>query len=261
MADGGYRLVIDKRQLQVLIERTSGPFQKTGPIAAAMGDVVRQWGVLVQQRAVRNVSGYPVIYSGGAFRVMVRTGTLKGAIEMQYPFINGLQARVFVNGSVTSTGEAQGGKARVTSVSAYAFRIEFGGDEIDLKKTMLGKTVPFFGVRSAASTGPYAARGLKPVDRDSTGYGSSWRSAELDAKLLAKGKSFMTFEKKGGQAAYKGQTKGASTYFISFRKVGKTGWIIPAAKPRPFMLAAVEGTGDQARRLGVKTMTQAIFGQ
>lgn len=255
IADAAYHVTIDRRQLTALVARTMGPFSDSGPIADAMGQVVRKWALMVQTRAVHNVSGYPVIYQGGAFRVQVRTGTLKGSIEMQWPYQHRLQARVFVNGTMTNPGERGG---RPTPVSAYAFRIEFGGDEIDLKKTMQGKVVPFFGARSSNARGPYAARGLKPLQEGQTAYGSLWKSDALNAKLAAKGKGPMAFEKRGGKQAYKDPHGSGSTYFISFRRVGKTGWIIPAAKPRPFMRAAIEGTGEAARRMGVREITRVL---
>lgn len=250
-----YHVTIQRGKLMALIERNMGPFKDTGPVSRAMGEVVRKWAVLIQARAVHNVSGYPVIYQGGAFRVQVRTGTLKGAIEVQWPYQNNLQARIFVNGTVTNPG--QHGE-RPTPVSAYAFRIEFGGEEIDLKKTMQGKVVPFFASRGARATGPYAARGLSPLDAKDTAYGSLWRNHSLNAKLAAQGKGPMAFEKRGGKQAYKDTRGGGSTYYISFRRVGKTGWIIPKALPRPFLRAAIEGTAEQARLLGVKTMTEAL---
>lgn len=258
MADA-YQVSIDTRQLRVLLERTSGPFQDTGPVAEAMQEALRKWAALVQWRAVRNVSGYPVVYEGGAFVVRVRTGTLKGSIEMQYPYEHALQARVFVNGAITNPGDQPGrGAARLTPVSKYAFRIEFGGPPIDLKKTMQGKVVPFFASRTEKARGPFSARGLTPVDAAQQGFGSRWRSEHLDRKLQAQGKSPMTFEKKGGNAAYEGAKRSASTYFISFRTVGKTGWVIPEAKPRPFMRAALMSTRDEGRRMAVRTIVDAL---
>ena len=145
--------------------------------------------------------------------------------------------------------------------------IEFGHDEIDLKQFMKGKTVPFFGAKAQKARGPYAATGLRPDslrnaiefgDATYTDYGSFWRSQELDRKLQAKGKGPMVFEKKGGNAAYTGAKRGASTYFISFRKVGNTGWVIPEARPRPFLRAALEGTKDQGRRVIANAAKEAF---
>lgn len=257
MAAGSYYLKVNSSRLRVLVERTRGPFG--GPeVRQAMSDGIRQWGVLVQARAVRNVTGYPVVYDGQVFRVMVRTGTLRGAIELQYPYNGPYQARVFVNGTVTNPGAQPGGRARPTSVAEYAMAIELGHGPIDLKKTMLGKTVPFFGVKAAKSTGPYAARGLKPISDQHQDYGSKWRSETLDRKLAAKSKGPMVFEKMGGNAAYQGAKRGASTYFISFRKVGKEGWVIPEAKPRPFMRAALEGTRETGRLMVVRKVREAL---
>lgn len=250
MAQEPYRLEIDGRKLRALIDRTRTP---TDPaFIGKIGQAIRQWGALVQARAVRNVSGYPVVYQGGAFRVQVRTGTLKGAIELQYPFGSPFQARVYVNGT-RMTPDQLGSKSR--SVADYAGAIEWGHKAIDLKLTMQGKVIPFFASRGQNSRGPYAARGLAPVDGQERGYGSGWQSQALNAKLAAKNKPSMTFTKKGGATAFKGNS---STYFIAFRRVGKTGWVIPAAKPRPFMRAALEGTATQGRRLLVTAAVDAL---
>ena len=255
-----YYLQIDTTALKVLLARTSGPFGSP-EVAQALGDGVRQWGVLVQARAVRNVTGYPVVYEGGVFRVQVVTGTLRNSIELQWPYGSAFQARVFVNGTFTNPGSTPGrGGRRVVSVAEYANSIEHGHGEIDLKQTMRGKTVPFFGAKAQKARGPFTARGLEPVDANSTDYGSGWRSAAHDAKLAAKGKGPMIFEKKGGDAAFHGGSKGASTYFISFRKVGDTGWVIPEARPRPFMRAALEGTKDQGRRMLINRAVAALQG-
>lgn len=252
-----YYLRADTTQLRALIARTTGPFGSP-PVANALGQAIRKWGALVQARAVRNVSGYPVVYAGGVFRVMVRTGTLKGAIELQWPYETNYQARVFVNGTHTNPGASpgEGGTARPQPVSAYAAAIEEGHGPIDLKKTMKGKTVPFFASRGGKTRGPYTARGLEPVDVNSQDFGSRWRSGEHDRKLAAKGKGPMTFHKRGGGSAFRG--KGSTSYFISFRKVGDTGWVIPAAKPRPFMRAAMEATTDQGRRMVVADVARAL---
>lgn len=259
MASGPYYLKVDTTALKVLIARTSGPFGSP-QIVNALGQAVRKWGVLLQTRARYNVSGHPVSYQGGYFVVRVRTGALQNSIELQWPYTSAFMARVFVNGTVMNPGEiAEAGFARPRPVSEYAWAIEAGHDEIDLKKTMQGKTVPFFGQRQNKIRGPYAAGGLQPTDPDSTDYGSKWRSADLDAKLAAKGKGPMDFTKKGGHPAYKGS--GAGTYFISYRKVGKTGWIIPKAAPRPFMRAALEGTADAGRLMVVREVKQALIEQ
>ena len=252
-----YRLTIDGRKLRALIDRTRTP---TDPqFIGKIGQAIRQWGALVQARAVRNVSGFPVIYQGGGFRVMVRTGTLKGAIELQYPFGSPFQARVYVNGTHTSPGgggpSTGGWLAKPRPVSDYAGSIEWGHPAIDLKQHMQGKTVPFFASRGQNSRGPYTARGLKASDTNAQGYGSGWVNEALNAKLAAKGKASMIFTKRGGATAFKGNS---STYFLTFRRVGKTGWVIPAARPRPFMRAALEGTKDQGRRMMVAAAVDAM---
>lgn len=257
MAQGPYVLRVDAGALKALIARTRGPFG--GPeVQTALAQSIRQWGALVQARAVRNVTGYPVVYSGGVFRVMVRTGTLRGSIELQWPYEGPFTARVFVNGAHMNPGGLPGIYAKPIPVAEYAAAIEFGHGEIDLKKTMRGKTVPFFAARSQAARGPYAATGLAPVDQRDQGYGSRWQSETHNRKLQARGKGPMTFEKKGGNPAYQGAKRGASTYFIAFRKVGDEGWVIPEAKPRPFMRAALEGTADQGRQMTVNALSQVL---
>lgn len=253
-----YYLKIDTHALKVLLARTSGPFG--GPdIQQALGQSVRKWGVLLQTRAVYNVTGHPVVYEGGYFVIRVRTGALRSAIEMQWPYESAFQARVFVNGTVMNPGEAMpGALARPRPVSEYAGAIEFGHDEIDLKKTMRGKTVPFFGTKSKAN-GPYAATELKPTNVLDTDYGSKWRSASHDAKLATKGHGPMTFTKMGGHPAYTGSRRGASTYFIAFRKVGATGWVIPKAAPRPFLRAALESSAEKGRLMVVRDVKAALL--
>lgn len=238
-----YELRIDTRQLRILVARTGMPLHDPA-IVRELGAGIRAWGALLQARAVRNVTGYPVIYDGQVFRVRVQTGALRGSIELQWPYGTTLAARVFVNGTHTATSQ-HGGQVRTRSVADYAAAIEEGHDEIDLKKFMKGKTVPFFAARTKAARGPYAAVGLKPLSDRSQGLGSYWHSEQLNARLQAKGKGPMHFQKRGGTNAY----QGSSSYFLTFRRVGSEGWIIPAALPRPFMRAAMEGTKDQGRRM------------
>lgn len=252
-----YQLRIDTKQLRVLSARAHLPLNDP-KVMAAMGAGIRAWGALVQARAVRNVSGYPVVYDGGVFRVQVRTSTLKGSIELQWPYQSNLQARVFVNGTHTANVAQPGGSVRSQSVADYAAAIEMGHKAIDLKQFMQGKVVPFFGARGKSARGPFAARGLTPAVPGSEDYGSQWQSEHLNNKLAAKGKAPMYFTKKGGGEVYQAGKKGGSTYFIAFRRVGKTGWIIPAAKPRPFMRAAVTGTLDQGRLLMIRYVAPAF---
>ncbi len=249
-----YRVLIDTRALRVLISRTNFPI--SDPVSVRMlGEAIRRYGALVQARAVRNVSGYPVVYNGQAFVVRVRTGTLKGSIELQWPFGSLFTARVYVNGGHMTPANVPGFPGRPVAVADYAGAIEWGHGDIDLKRTMAGKTVPFFGARSQRAQGPYAATGLQPLG-DNKGPGSSWTSEALNAKLAGKNKGPMIFTKKGQRPGPYGS--GSSAYFISFRKVGKTGWIIPAAKPRPFMAAAADSTRDQGRLLLVNAATEML---
>lgn len=250
-----YRLKIESHALKVLLARTSGPFGSP-EVAGAIGDGVRKWGAMVQASAVYNVTGHPVVYDGRVFRVMVRTGTLRNSIELQWPYRSRFQARVFVNGTLMNPGDGGGGRSRPVAVSAYALAIEDGHEAIDLKKTMQGKIVPFFGSVQAKARGPFAAQGLKPLDTTARDYGSKWASEQHNRKLAAKGKGGMTFTKKGGHPAYQGASAG--TYFIAFRRVGKVGWIIPAAAPRPFMAAAVQRSKEPGRRMLVRTVAAAL---
>lgn len=242
---GLYSVQVHDSSLRVMLNTAKlnlSPAQVT-----RMGEAVRDLAAGVQARAVRNVSGYPVEFEGGVFRVKSVTGALKGAIEQQWPYQSPLQARVFVNGAMSGAAiQIAGGLVKPRPVSDYAAAIEDGHGEIDLKKTMLGKTVPFFAARSKNATGPYAGRGLRPAGSE-TGEGSHWVDDALNHKLASKGaKGPMSFQRR-----ITGGTKGAGSYYIAFRKVGKTGWIIPAAKPRPFMRAAATGPAARAdaRRL------------
>jgi hypothetical protein len=63
-----------------------GPVAHAAGRRKALGQAIRKWGVLVQTRAVYNVTGHPVSYEGGFFVVRVRTGALRGAIELQWPY-------------------------------------------------------------------------------------------------------------------------------------------------------------------------------
>lgn len=236
-----YKLELRTGQLRVLIERTRTP--GSGRNAQVLGRGVRKAGAIVQARAVRNVTGYPVVYEGGVFRVQVQTGTLRGAIELEWPYGTAFQARVYVNGARMTPAQLAGGyRGQPRSVSEYAGAIEWGHAAIDLKLTMKGKTVPFFAAKAAKARGPYSAVGVKPLDQTQTGFGTRWQSETLNRKLAAQGKGRMIFTKQGGKP------KGGGSYWISFRKVGNEGWIIPEMKPRPFMRAALEGTKQQAKR-------------
>lgn len=250
-----YQLRVDRGRLLALIDVTG--FKPTGRAARTLGEGIRRAGLIVQTRAVRNVSGYPVVFEGGVFRVQVRTGALKGSIELDWPYEGTVfRARVYVNGTATRIESQPGsGYTRSTTVAEYAAAIEAGHKEIDLKKYMQGKRVPFFGSVAAKARGPYAARGLKPIMAGVKGYGSGWASESLNAKLAAKGKGAMVFTKMGGKAAFSGR---GTSYFISFRTVGKTGWIIPEAAPRPFMRAAAMGTRDQVRRVIVAAAVEML---
>jgi hypothetical protein len=241
MAHQAYTLTYDARQLPALKQRLG----LEGDTMAQLGGLVRQVGLMAQAQAVYNVSGYPVNYSGGFFRVNVRTGALKASISLQYPSKNQLTARVYVTGSM-SIASSIPGLSKPRPVSDYAGAVEWGHKQVDLKRTMQGKIVPFFGSVSKAN-GPYAATGLLPVDIDHD-FGDPFASPEHIAKLAAKGKPPMYFIRT------KASSRGNSSYYISFRRVGKTGWIIPRAKPRPFMRAS----GEQLRDKGKAVLTNGI---
>jgi hypothetical protein len=109
------------------------------------------------------------------------------------------------------------------------------------------------GQRQERIRGPYAAGGLKPVDAKHTDYGSSG-AARARREAAGQGQGPDELHQEGRAPAYKGS--GAGTYFIAFRRVGKTGWIIPKAAPRPFMRAALEGTADAGRRWSCATSSR-----
>ena len=241
--NGPYYLEYDASHMKALIARVG----LEGPARQYLGQVVKKVGMIVQTRAIYNVTGHPFTSVFGETSIVrVRTGALRGSIELQYPYQNDLTFRVYCNGAVTSNGEKFGGfSSKPRPVRDYAWAIEMGHPKIDLKKTKLaGKTVPFFAARSASARGPYTATGLTPVIPGQQSYGAKFQSNQFNAKLAAKGKQPMWFTKKGGKSTHYG---GSSSYFIAFRKVGKTGWIVPLARPRPFMRTAGENTKDRAR--------------
>jgi hypothetical protein len=251
MTNMGYQLELNRRQIGWLLKALK-PDKKL--IAGELGKAVKTAGVALQTQAVRNVSGYPVVYEGGAFRVRVQTGALKGSITLQYPYGDEYKARVYVNGTHTASGARTFTKPK--PVSDYAGAIEWGHGPIDLKKTMQGKIVPFFSARSDKATGPYAATGVRQVKSLKMGsdgvleHETSYQSQKLNEKLAAKGKPAMRFKK------IKPDTGGS--YFIAFRTVGKTGWIIPAAKPRPFMKAALSNIRGQAEGHMIQAPVDAL---
>lgn len=255
MRRGLYRIEVNDKQLAVVLD--TAKLQLKPAQLELMGLAIRDVAERARTRVVRNVSGYPVFYDGTAFRVQVRTGALKGAIEMEWPYQSPLQARVYVNGAQTGQPMQQGDRVvKPRPVGDYAAAIEYGHGPIDLKQFMMGKTVPFFASRSANSTGPFSARGLTPVD----GSGERlWENKELNNRLAAKGKKPMHFQQRKARA-YTSQSKGAGSYYIAFRRVGKHGWIIPAAKPRPFMRAGTTGraTQEDARRFTAEHLVKLL---
>lgn len=232
-------LQVQDHQLQVMVQRI--PLTGAGA-TAQLGLAVRDSLEVIRKRAVRNVSGYPVSYDGGFFRIRVQTGALKGALEAEWPYGGVLQGRVFVNGAHTSVSSIGGFYSKPVPVSQYAAAIENGHGEIDLKKTMEGKTVPFFGARAKNAQGPYAATGLTRTPLTTYWREPLYSSTRLNRKLAQKGKRPMYFERRPTRG-------GGGSYFISYRKVGKEGWIIPAAKPRPFLDAALQNSRADVRRI------------
>ena len=107
---------LEDHQLQVLLSRAR--FQ-TPAARASLGEGVRDAIEVVRAQAVRNVSGYPVTYTGGVFRVNVQTGALKGAIESEWPYGNPLQGRVLVNGAHTAASQAPGFYSKPKPVGEY----------------------------------------------------------------------------------------------------------------------------------------------
>lgn len=247
-----YILKVEAGQLKVFIRTLDGMASNDRLVQA-----IKTGAEMVRQQAVINVSGYPVTLDGNTFRVMVRTGTLKGSIETAWPYGGSvLTAKVFVNG--TMTAPPQGGIGRPRPVSEYAGAVEWGHREIDLKKTMLGKIVPFFASRGFKTYGPFSVRGLKPNEEGKDDFGDYFHNPPLNAKLAAQGKNPLNFQKRGGKSAYEGGTKGGTSYYIAFRRVGKTGWIIPQAKPRPFMRAALAKQTKPISKIVRKAVTETL---
>jgi hypothetical protein len=244
-----FQVVYDNSQLQIVLDRAQ---LKLNPVQLGqIGQGLAASAEGVRDRAVANVSGQTVTYEGGAFRVSTRTGALKGSIEMEWPYQSWLQARVYVNGAMTGDPIMVGGQmSKPVPVSRYAASIEYGHGAIDLKKTMEGKIVPFFASRSSSTTGPYAVRGLTQI-----GKSNQYENKPFNNRLAAQGKAAMIFARHGGHPK-----SGAGAYYISFRRVGKTGWIIPAAKPRPFMHAALAMRVNATRKIMGDTLANVIAG-
>lgn len=249
-----WKAVIDDRRVRQVAARLD---TLTPEVEAALGQAIRRGAESVRTQAVTNVSGYPVLDpEGGLFRVRTATGTLKGSIDVQWPYGSPLVARIFVNGTRTASTVTPGGHVRLTPVSQYAAAIEFGHGEIDLKKSLQGKTVPFFATVTQRSHGPFAGLGAAPIVPGQTGIGSKYGSATLNLKLATQGKAPMEFEKRGGSRVL-AQGHGSS-YLIAFRRVGRTGWIVPAAKPRPFMAAALRKRRPEVMRTIASMLGEAV---
>lgn len=237
----------ERRQLQVLLRRASLR-DLSASDKRTLGEGVRDGAEKIRQRVVRNVSGYPVSYTGGSFVVRVRTGALKASIEVEWPYLDEWSARVFVNGTHTSITNVGGFPGKPVPVSKYAAAVERGHKEIDLKKTMQGKIVPFFGSRSSSTTGPYTERGLE------RGLVSIGKRQYISKNPDPKRRKPLVYKAK--------RTATGGAYFITFRRVGKKGWIIPAAKPRPFMDAgAAQSTTDVRRAVGRKLRVVLASGE
>ena len=250
-----YTVKADSERVRVLADKLALP---DSAVQRRVGQAIQVGAELLRAQAVTNTGGYPVVErTAGMFRVKVRTGTLRGSIETTWPYGSQFVARVYVNGTRIASEADPTGKVRTTPVNQYAGAIEWGHDEIDLKRTMRGKRVPFFASVGQRTQGPYAARGARPVIPDQTGIGSAWRSSSLDAKLQAKGKNPMVFIKRGGKKYLKSGAMGG-TYLIAFRTVGDRGWVIPAARPRPFMRAAAQKTAPKIARLVAQAYGEAL---
>lgn len=255
-----YRLELEGDKLNALLKVAHLP-RDPGAVAGMFGPLVLQAGKTVQARVIYNLGGFPVQYDGKVFRVRVVTGALRGSIELQWPYQTALSARVFVNGAHTADqgrlDKLPGGLSKPRPVSEYARAVEEGHGEIDLKKTMMGKTVPFYAARSKATGGsPYATRPVIPVMEGHARLGDWFHNPDFDRKLAARGKQPMFFQKRGAKTAPEG--KGGGAYYISFRKVGKTGWVIPAKEGRPYMKAAFSQVRTQVRRQMVAGATEII---
>jgi hypothetical protein len=121
----------------------------------------------------------------------------------------------------------------------------------------MGKTVPFFGSTAKTARGPYAADGLKPVARRQ-GVRRAVPVGQAERQARRQGQEPDALREARRQGLVRRARGGAGTYFIAFRKVGKTGWIIPRAAPRPFMRAALEGTKDKGRLMMVRAGVEML---
>jgi hypothetical protein len=170
-----YRLTLDMNQLLVLVARTRFPLSNPAAVRH-MGQAVRSTARWCRPAPSTTCPATRSSTRAACSACRSRPGALKGAIELEWPYGSLFTCRVYVNGAHTSTGRsAPGFPSKPRPVSDYAGAIEEGHDEIDLKKTMLGKTVPFFGSTAktrAARTPPAAS---SPSSRASRGSARSYQ--------------------------------------------------------------------------------------
>ena len=68
-----YRIQVEDRQLRVLLD--SAKLDLSPGQLNVVGQALKTAAENVRERAVHNVSGYPVMYDGRSFRINTRTGT------------------------------------------------------------------------------------------------------------------------------------------------------------------------------------------
>src|ERR1039458_4021936 len=129
-----FKLVVENSQLQVILNRAK--LRLTPAELGQVGQGLAMAAGEVQKQAVVNVTGNVVVFEGGSFKINTVTGTLRGSINMEWPYQDWLQARVYVNGTYSIEGSVRpdGSIGKSAPVSKYAASIEYGHVEIDLKK-------------------------------------------------------------------------------------------------------------------------------
>lgn len=177
--------------------------RKGGELIRALQATINQYGRLMQREAVANASGRVVEFHGQHFSINRITGNLVRNIHL-------------VPGPLS---------ASVVADADYAAAVEAGHPAIDLKKFMAGKIVPLpigSGVAASAQTFMQALGSKAYLSTDS------------------KGKVISTVNGLRVQNQYASTGKLVGQRAVLFRRVpvDGSGWIIPAAKPRPFLAAA-----------------------
>lgn len=186
-----------------IASRVGTPLDRISAVRKAVAKNTRE----ARRQATINVSNTSVTYEGKTFIIKRQTAKLARSIQVV---------------SITPLS------GTVAAMAEYAGAIEEGHKEIDLKPSLMGKTVPL----PVDPNGPISAFGKKLTP------------------VVAKAGGIARIEKMSSTG------KTSRWTYIAFRRVGPNshGWIIKAAPGRPFMAAA----GEQVRPQFVEDVSQAV---